>query len=296
MISYESIIDEFYSTDKTSVGFEEERVVLGPRDSKTFQHIGRPIHESLSDSKAKRSRSLQDVAFGYRYSLENSKDGGPESARGHLCDVTVRCGDNGGPNVEYTINGIASHEMPVIGMYVDRRISPGFPYRVRYVGSFRDVYDGKPKTLTSIGMGYTHRLTFDSDSLNHNDNVFWSDSQPAGFAFSIQAVSPGDVFVIYDVCSMPLGEAKVESLSSAQEEIDTRIENGAICKTVRVWLVCSVVYFQGHHGLVDLNSPSSETIVGNALVVKSKGDKRAQVVCISNVCLSRNEECTLRRD
>ena len=181
-------------------------------------------------------------------------------------------------------------------MYVDRRICPGFPYRVRYVGSFRDAYEGKPKTLLSIGMGYANRLTFESESLNHNDNVFWSDSHPLGFAFCIQAVSPGDLFIVYDVCSTPLGEATVEILSAPQEEMGTTIENGTICKTVRVWLVCSVVYFQGHHGLVDLNSPTSEKFVGDAIVVKCKGEKRAKVLSISNVCLSRNEGCTLRRD
>ena len=117
MISYESLIDEYYNTGKTVATFDKECVSLGPRDNKPFQQIAIPLHESLSDPKARRTRSLQNIFFGCKRSFEDSKDGRLDSTRGDLHDVTVRCSENGGPDVEYTLNGIAQNEMPVIGEF-----------------------------------------------------------------------------------------------------------------------------------------------------------------------------------
>uniref|UniRef100_A0A194ALR1 Uncharacterized protein n=1 Tax=Pinctada fucata TaxID=50426 RepID=A0A194ALR1_PINFU len=71
--------------------------------------------------------------------------------------------------IEYKLAGLKTHELPVIGFYIDERVSPGFTYRVRYVGSERHVFGGKPRMLQSIGMGYGKRMTFRGDTLNHND-------------------------------------------------------------------------------------------------------------------------------
>lgn len=55
--------------------------------------------------------------------------------------------------------------------------------------------------LKSIGRGYARRFTFESDkeSLNNNENYFWSDNRPEGYAFELEAISEGDKFTIFDV-------------------------------------------------------------------------------------------------
>ncbi len=46
------------------------------------------------------------------------------------------------------------------GTYVDPRITPGFQYRVRQLGSGKYLFKGRAMTLQSIGMGYGKRITF----------------------------------------------------------------------------------------------------------------------------------------
>lgn len=91
-------------------------------------------------------------------------------------------------------SGLLPHEQPVVGTYVDPRILTGFQYRVRPASSKKSLFGGTALTLLSVGRGYGKRLTFSSENLNCNDNYFWSDSNPEGYGFSIQAVSPGDDF------------------------------------------------------------------------------------------------------
>lgn len=84
--------------------------------------------------------------------------------------------------------------MPVIGTYVDPRILTGFKYRVRAADSKKFLFNGDALVLQAIGRGYGKRLTFASNNLNNNGNYFWSDTNPEGYGFSIEAVSPGDKF------------------------------------------------------------------------------------------------------
>lgn len=84
---------------------------------------------------------------------------------------------------KYTITGLESFELPVVGTYVDPRIVPGFRYKVRVAGSKGRLFNGQALRLNSIGMGYAKRITFECDpnNLNESQNHFWSDSNPDGY-------------------------------------------------------------------------------------------------------------------
>ncbi|KAK9679115.1 hypothetical protein QE152_g40261 [Popillia japonica] len=108
----------------------------------------------------------------------------------------------------YTIRPIESHQFPVIGVYIDKRVIPGFKYRIRPLPGLNDanrnkkyLFGGRALVLKSIGRGYSRRFTFeaDKDCLNNNANYFWSDNSPEGYAFELEAISEGDKFTIFDV-------------------------------------------------------------------------------------------------
>ena len=121
-----------------------------------------------------------------------------------------------------------THSVSFTGVYVDPSIVPGFRYRVRRVGTDHYLFDGKALTLLSIGLGYGKRLTFTGDSLNFNDNYFWSDSDPNGFAFSLDGVQVEDKLTAYAADeSGVIGEVKVERIHGVQEEISSEVSTVA---------------------------------------------------------------------
>lgn len=62
------------------------------------------------------------------------------------------------------------------------------------------MFGGRALELQNIGRGYARRFTFKADNgkLNNNENYFWSDSRPNGFAFELEVVSVGDKFTVFD--------------------------------------------------------------------------------------------------
>lgn len=121
----------------------------------------------------------------------------------------------------YTIPGLDPHQYPVVGVYVDPRVVPGFKYYVKPLKSPGDVphtlpglFGGRALTLTSIGRGYARRFTFEADPnrLNDNENYFWSDNRPEGFAFELEVVSVGDKFTVYDSNKEAQGTMEVLSI------------------------------------------------------------------------------------
>jgi len=58
-------------------------------------------------------------------------------------------------------------------------------------------------------MGYGRRITFESEQRNANDNYFWSDNYPLGYAFSIHVVDAGLKFTIYDANRLALGTCEI---------------------------------------------------------------------------------------
>lgn len=100
---------------------------------------------------------------------------------------------------------------------------PGFRYRVRRLRSDKYLFDGQALVLQSIGLGFAKRITFEGNSYNFNDNYFWSDSDPNGFAFALEAVRPGDQLSIIDGNGSLVGEVKVEAVPFLQEELSSKV-------------------------------------------------------------------------
>lgn len=119
--------------------------------------------------------------------------------------VTLDASDLGDFPIVYKAYGLKEHQLPVVGVYVDKRVCPGFKYKVvplpGPVGRQTSLlFGGRALTLISIGRGYSRRFTFEANNncLNENENYFWSDSRPEGFAFELEIVSDGDKFTIFD--------------------------------------------------------------------------------------------------
>lgn len=184
---------------------------------------------------------------------------------------------------------------------MDPRIIPGFRYRVRRVGMTgepRHLFGGRALTLQSVGLGYGKRLTFAGDSLNFNDNYFWSDSDPSGFAFALDAVQSGIRLAVYgdDGCGV-IGEVEVERIPGVQEEISSEVVNGDVIKRARVTLECRVTYYQCQHGRVNLKLHDVERVTGEAVVIKKKRTRVAVLDCVHDVTLACVPgTCTLQVD
>ncbi|KAF4519372.1 hypothetical protein B566_EDAN008680 [Ephemera danica] len=144
----------------------------------------------------------------------------------------------------YAVIGLRSHEMAVVGTYVDPRVLPGFRYRVRTLGEHsRPLFQGRAIMLTSIGRGYGRRLTFQPDTgqLNHNNNYFWSDSCADGFALELEVLSVGDKFTVFDACHVTTGTLEVIHAQGVQKEEQSRKAGE---KLVRVQALCRVEWFE----------------------------------------------------
>lgn len=152
----------------------------------------------------------------------------------------------------YYIPAIRKHEFPVVGIYVDPKIVPGFRYKVRPIPEQDSpveklLFNGQALELKSIGRGYSRRLTFQSDegTLNNNPNYFWADSRPNGFGFEIDVVSPGDMFMIQDPNHMIIGTLQIAQIQGPQEEITHKVlDDGEVEKTIRVRTFCKIEWFQ----------------------------------------------------
>ncbi|VEN36774.1 unnamed protein product [Callosobruchus maculatus] len=113
---------------------------------------------------------------------------------------------------QYTICHLEPHQMPVVGVYCDKRVVPGFKYRVRPLpevgkpsNTHRCLFNDKALVLKSIGRGYARRFTFDNDH-------FWSDNRPEGYAFELELVSEGDKFTFFDTNKEPYGTVEIIKL------------------------------------------------------------------------------------
>lgn len=146
----------------------------------------------------------------------------------------------------YFVPTLQPYEFPVVGVWIDRRIVPGFKYRVRpidnevwififdvdyfafeyeplftFAQEFKDEYlfDGNGLTLQNIGNGYSRRIVFapSNGQLNNNTNYFWSDSRTWGFAFQLELVSVGEKYTVYDISNHPVGHLEIVQLQVSRE-------------------------------------------------------------------------------
>ncbi|CAN7986296.1 unnamed protein product [Ixodes hexagonus] len=190
----------------------------------------------------------------------------------------------------YVVNGLRPHEFPVIGTYVDKRVVPGFRYRVRVNRTSRQLFDGRALTLESVGRGYGKRITFQAGpgGLNDNDNYFYSDTIAQGYGFSPVAVEVGDRFRIRDSDSEePCGDLLVAELLRDQSEISTEVlQDGTIERQIKVSFYAK---FQSvSNRLLDKQLPWNRVKV-NAVAFLAKS-RKARVASLERLVL---EDCAL---
>nr|XP_032516999.1 uncharacterized protein LOC116769910 isoform X1 [Danaus plexippus plexippus] len=189
----------------------------------------------------------------------------------------------------YRVPAPAPHQMPVIGVYIDPRVRTGFRYKIRPMQALdapplsvkpRYLFGEKALTLQSIGRGFARRLTFEpvDSTLNENNNYFWTDSNPDGFVFEIEAVSVGEKFTIYDANHEPQGILEIVQQQKNQIELEQNIsEDGTIEKKVKINTLCKVEWYE-NDGITKL-----VPMTGIAILVKGKGN--AVVTRIVNVAI-----------
>ncbi|KAJ8922163.1 hypothetical protein NQ315_004098 [Exocentrus adspersus] len=191
---------------------------------------------------------------------------------------------------QYTICAIEPHQMPVVGVYVDKRVIPGFKYRIRplpEVGKSptanKCLFDEKALKLQSIGRGYARRFTFEADKnkLNSNEHYFWSDNRPEGYAFELELISEGDKFTFFDTNKEAQGTLEVINLEGPQIEIKTSQTKDGIEKRASVKFTGKVEYYET--GVAKLMPLS-----GIAVSVKAKGKHSAEIVKVINVNINKH--------
>nr|XP_011440992.2 uncharacterized protein LOC105337795 [Crassostrea gigas] len=220
--------------------------------------------------------------------------GGSSSSLERVCDDTPVIDGRGFP-IQYKSAGIKPHEFPVIGFHVDENICPGFRYRVRYMGSKDFLFNREPRMLQSIGLGYGKRLTFSGETLNNNENYFWSDSRPEGYAFTVCAVEAGDKFVIYDEMSHVVGDVDIIEVEESQTEEKTVYEPDYVTKIVRVRLTANIQYHI-HHGMLMDVTDHVTNLEGTAVLVRHRGSMAATLQQISDVNVPRFGKCSLWKE
>lgn len=145
--------------------------------------------------------------------------------------------------------------------------------------------------LQSVGCGYGKRISFAGPTLNHNTNYFYSDSHASGCAFSIVAVSNGDLFIVMNSAGRAVGQAIIDCVKS-QKEVSSHITpEGSVEKRVNVTFSVLVQYSCQRNGKLSLFSDKVIEAVGIVVLVKAKVATKASVVRVERVGLPHFGMC-----
>jgi len=218
-----------------------------------------------------------------------------EDAIPEVRTIRVRGTDIGDFPTEYIIPALKPHEIPVVGTYVDKKIVPGFAYRVRRNGTSEYLFDGVALVLKSIGRGYGKRLTFHNEDIE-NDNFFWSDSNPEnGFAFSIQVVFEGDKFNVVDRQGRVVGETLLTAVGSEQEIEGVSLRSQKISVVASVEVECTLRFSSLDHVPENLRGQTVD-VAASGLALASKTEKcwKVETVEIRNVHILDLGECSFQ--
>lgn len=164
------------------------------------------------------------------------------------------------------------------GTYADKDIIPGFMYKVRKNMTDDYLFEGKAKYLESIGLGYGKRITFEGDTLNENENFFWSDSRIHGYGFLLQTIRNEDTFHILDTkTGQKVGRVLINNPALKDDEVITTTvgEKGYIEKEVNVQFTCDVI-------LIDYSNNQNifiedVSVQGKAIVVRENMFSKAKI-------------------
>ncbi|XP_066139468.1 uncharacterized protein [Euwallacea fornicatus] len=189
----------------------------------------------------------------------------------------------------YTICSVLPHQFPVCGVYIDKRIVPGFKYKVRPLPPLgkksttnQCLFKNKALMLQSIGRGFARRITFEPENgkINSNDNYFYSDNRPDGYAFEMELISEGDKFTIFDINREAQGTVEVLSVEDDQLEISSSFTKQGIEKRANVKFTGKVEFY-------DIGVAKPMLLSGIAVAVKLKGKNFAQMVKVVNIYIKK---------
>ncbi|GLV34717.1 hypothetical protein CBL_09198 [Carabus blaptoides fortunei] len=190
----------------------------------------------------------------------------------------------------YTIPALEPHQFPVVGVYADPRVVPGFKYHVKPLQApdqlpttLPGLFGERALTLKSIGRGYARRFTFEADPncLLSNENYFWSDNRPEGFVFEIEVVSVGDKFTVFDANHVAQGTLEVVNIEGPQYETNSIQVKDGIEKTIKINFTGKVEYYE-----TGVAKPL--LISGSVTILKRRGNSNAELTKITNVSIGSN--------
>lgn len=140
------------------------------------------------------------------------------------------------------------------------------------------LFDGEAKYLESIGLGYGKRITFEGETLNENNNYFWSDSHAHGYGFILETISHEDIYNIFDTKTGEVIGRVLINDTSLTDDVTTSTtvgELGYVEKEVQVHFNCDVM----------LNDPTNDQnlfiegvpVKGKAIVVRENLYSKAKI-------------------
>ena len=168
---------------------------------------------------------------------------------------------------------LKDHELLAWQGLIDFDITPGFRYKVKENGTEKQLFDGRGKYLECVGQGYGRRLTFESDEVLQNENFFWTDSNQSGYAFSIEAVAIGDVFVT-KIGHAEIGHVKITQVEEEQKIVSSEVQGDEVVKRVKVGFGCKLTEEDVDE---DFDEKLSLRFQGVAKLVKRKSTRKCEV-------------------
>lgn len=193
------------------------------------------------------------------------------------CTKIVKGEDTKDIPTTYVAAGFKPQELVAIGTYVDKSIIQGFRYKVRKNLSTEYVFGAKALHLENIGQGYGKRLTFEGETLNENNNYFWSDSHLNGYGFTLQVLGENEVFNIINAkTNQEIGRIVVNNPSlSDDSEISTTVhEKGNVQKEVQIHFSCDVILKDSLTGqnifIEDIDTRGTAVVTRNGIFTKAK--------------------------
>ncbi|XP_014668807.1 PREDICTED: uncharacterized protein LOC106810056 [Priapulus caudatus] len=211
-----------------------------------------------------------------------------------LGPVVLRGSDIGDIPTEYRVTDLRKGEQPVIGTYVDPRITPGFRYRVRCLGGALWQFDGEPRLLTHVGCGYGKRLSF---GCRGDVERFYSDNATAGYAFVVCCLRRGDAFTVHDEVGRAVAAATVVDGDAVgqTEEVSCFADAERVEKRVEVSFSCDLSFAAPRGRLRPLYADAHAIpLRGVATVVKTA--REACVVSVTGVVVPLLGRCFLLRE
>ncbi|KAK9709642.1 hypothetical protein QE152_g26504 [Popillia japonica] len=188
---------------------------------------------------------------------------------------------------KYTITGLSSYEMPVIGTYIDPRILPGFHYKIRISNRKKYLFNGQALRLQSIGAGYGKKLTFESNTHLNAENYLWSDNHQDGLACEVRVIMNKMKFSIVSDNQI-LGEATVfrtdlPQIEERMERVEFASDRFGYIKYVHVDVMCHIKIDINDSG--EFHNENLVRVYGLAVARKDPGRRNAYVERVINVGL-----------